>query len=140
MNKVILVGRLAQDPEVRYTQNGKAVATFGLAINEGFGENRRTTFINIVAWEKLAEICGNNLLKGRQILCEGRLQTRSYDDKTGQKRYVTEVIMQNMEFLGSRQDAEMGGASAPQHTPSPVSNGGVSSFGGEILPDDEIPF
>jgi single-strand DNA-binding protein len=139
MNKVILVGRLSQDPEVRYTQTGKAVATFGLAINEGYGENRKTTFINIVAWEKLAEICGNNLLKGRQILVEGRLQTRSYDDKNGQKRYVTEVVMQNMEFLGSRQDGA-GQAPSSNYQQRTDGNGGAGSFGSEVLPDEEIPF
>jgi len=138
MNKVILVGRLTRDPEVRYTQTGKAVASFGLAINEGYGDNQRTTFINIVAWEKLAEICGNNLTKGRQILVEGRLQTRSYEGRDGQKHNVTEVVMQNMEFLGSRSD--MGGA--PQQRPAAPEKaaGGAGSFGSEVLPDEEIPF
>lgn len=134
MNKVILVGRLTKDPEVRYTQTGKAVATFGLAINDGWGEKRRTSFINIVAWEKLAEICGNNLTKGRQILVEGHLQSRSYDDKNGQKRYVTEVIMQTVEFLDNRQNNDS------ENTTATNDNYEASSFGSEVLPDEEIPF
>ena len=88
MNKVILVGRLAQDPEVRYTQSGKAVASFSLAVSRygGGAQNDTTDFIPIVAWEKLAEICGNNLTKGRRILVEGRLQIRSYEGNDGQNR------------------------------------------------------
>lgn len=130
MNKVILVGRLTNDPEVRYTQNGKAVASFSLAINEGYGEKQRTTFVNIVAWEKLAEVAGNNLLKGRQILVEGKLQTRSYDDKNGQKRYITEVVIHNMEFLGNK----------PDGMKQPEEKGNSAGQFGQELPDEEIPF
>ena len=91
MNKVILAGRLARDPEVRYTQSGKAVATLTLAVSRRFSRNASdqqptADFIPIVAWEKLAEICGNNLIKGSQILVEGRLQLRSYDAQDGSKR------------------------------------------------------
>ena len=129
MNKVLLVGRLARDPEVRYTQSGKATASFALAVNRfgGGGQNNTADFIPIVAWEKLAEICGNNLIKGSQILVEGRIQVRNYEDKTGQKRYVTEVIAQNIEFLGKKQNS---GQVPP----------GASSFGSEVFPDEEIPF
>lgn len=135
MNKVILVGRLARDPEVRYTQSGKATASFALAVNRfgGGGQNNTADFIPIVAWEKLAEICGNNLIKGSQILVEGRIQVRNYEDKTGQKRYVTEVIAQNIEFLGSKQSRSEDGYGAP-------ASGGASSFGSEVFPDEEIPF
>ena len=101
MNKVILVGRLAQDPEVRYTQGGKAVASFNLAVNRfggGSAQKESADFIPIVAWEKLAEICGNNLTKGSQILVEGRLQIRSYETQDGQKRRVSEVVAQSIEF------------------------------------------
>lgn len=107
MNKVILVGRLAQDPEVRYTQGGKAVASFNLAVNRfggGSAQKESADFIPIVAWEKLAEICGNNLTKGSQILVEGRLQIRSYETQDGQKRRVSEVVAQSIEFLGSKRD------------------------------------
>ena len=131
MNKVILVGRLARDPEVRYTQSGKATASFALAVNRfgGGGQNNTADFIPIVAWEKLAEIAGNNLMKGSQILVEGRMQVRNYEDKNGQKRYVTEVVAQNFEFLGSK--------SSDNKDKLPE---GASSFGSEVNPDEEIPF
>ena len=106
MNKVILAGRLVRDPEVRYTQTGKAVASFTLAVNRRFsrGADQQQTadFIPIVVWDKLAEVCGNNLVKGSQVLIEGRIQIRSYDAQDGSKRYVTEVIAQELEFMGSR--------------------------------------
>lgn len=127
MNKVILVGRLAQDPEVRYTQNGKAVTSFSIAVDSGFGDNRRADFISIVAWEKLAEICGNNLSKGRRVLIEGKLQVRSYETQDGQKRRVTEVIAQNVEFMDSK-------------TAKTDSNDGFGAMGTEVFPEEEIPF
>ena len=123
MNKVILVGRLAQDPEVRYTQSGKAVASFNLAVNR-YGQKDSADFIPIVAWEKLAEVIGNNLKKGAQVIVEGRMQVRSYETQEGQKRRVTEVIVQNLEFLGSKKNNE----STPE------------SFGDEVFPEEEIPF
>ena len=130
MNKVILVGRLARDPDVRYTQSGKATASFALAVNRrvGQGKEQQADFIPIVAWEKLAEIAGNNLMKGSQILVEGRMQIRNYEDKNGQKRYVTEVVAQNIEFLGSKPSGQSG---------MPT---GAESFGSEVFPDEEIPF
>jgi len=102
MNKSILVGRLTQEPEVRYTQSGKAVASFTIAVPRIVpkGQHPEADFIPIVAWEKLAEICGNNLTKGRRVLVEGRLQIRSYEDEKGQKRRVAEIVAQNVEFLG----------------------------------------
>ena len=125
MNEVILVGRLAKDPEVRYTQNGKAVASFNLAVNRIVrkGQHQEADFIPIVAWEKLAEICGNNLTKGQRVLIEGRLQIRSYEANDGQKRRVAEVIAQNMEFLERKKQQE--------------DNHG---FGGQTFPEEEIPF
>lgn len=128
MNKVILVGRLAQDPEVRYTQTGKPVCTFTLAVNRFVGPGQKDTadFIPIVAWEKLAEICGNNLNKGRRILTEGRLQIRSYETNEGQKRRVAEVIAQNIEFLDSK-------ANTPESDPA-------LTVGHEVFPEEEVPF
>ena len=123
MNKAILVGRLAQDPEVRYTQSGKAVASFNLAVNR-YGQKDSADFIPIVAWEKLAEVIGNNLKKGGQVLVEGRMQVRSYETQEGQKRRATEVIVQNVEFLGSKKSNE----STPE------------SFGDEVFSEEEIPF
>ena len=126
MNRVILVGRLAQDVDVRYTQSGKAVASFTLAVNRFLGQGQKEAdFIPIVAWEKTAETCGNNLNKGQRVLIEGRLQIRSYETNDGQKRRVAEVIAQTMEFLeNKKQDA-----------------GDKEPFGGQqVFPEEEIPF
>ncbi|CQR73329.1 Single-stranded DNA-binding protein ssb [Sporomusa ovata DSM 2662] len=131
MNKVILVGRLAQDPEVRYTQSGKAVASFSLAVNRYAGQGQNSVdFIPIVAWEKLAETCGNNLNKGQRVLVDGRLQIRSYEANDGQKRRVAEVVAQSIEFLERRQTPPSGAAE----------NIDVNSFGKDVFPDEEIPF
>jgi len=141
MNKVILVGRLTRDPEVRYTQTGKAVASFSVAVDHGFGDNKRADFIPIVVWDKLAEVCGNNLTKGRRILVEGRLQISEYE-KDGQKRRSTEVVAQNIEFLDNKQ-AVGGSSSTPSvntGTPAKSSDDDVSSFGKEVFPEEEIPF
>ena len=131
MNKVILVGRLCQDPEIRYTQSGKAVANFSLAVSRRAGQNEQTDFIPIVVWEKLAEICGNNLSKGRRILVEGHLQVRSYEAQDGSKRRVAEVVAQNVEFLDSKKGETSGAGTAEKH----------EGFGfGPSVPDEEIPF
>jgi single-strand DNA-binding protein len=103
MNKVILKGRLAKDVEMRYTSTGKAVASFTLAVN-GYGKDAKTEFIPCLAWEKTAQIVGDNLAKGSEVLVEGRIQTRSYDAKDGSKRYATEVIVREVEFCGSKKD------------------------------------
>ncbi len=129
---MILVGRLGQDPEVRYTANGKAVATFSLAVSRRVGQGQEATdFIPIVCWEKLAEICGNNLSKGRRILVEGRLQIRSYEAQDGTKRRVAEVIAQNVEFLDNKKPEDGGQQESKQH----------DGFGfGTSLPEEDIPF
>ena len=101
MNKVILVGRLTRDPEVRYTQKGTAIASFSLAVNTGFGDNKHADFIPIVVWDKLGEVCGNNLVKGRKVLVEGRLHIGEYESD-GQRRRIAEVVAQNIEFLDSK--------------------------------------
>lgn len=131
MNLVILKGRLTKDPEIRYTQSGKPVATFGLATDKPYRQENQNgptaDFHNCVAWDKLAETIGNNLVKGREILLRGRLQTRQYEDRDGIKRYTTEVVLERMEFCGSK----------PQNgTDAPPAGGG---FGGDIS-DEEIPF
>lgn len=132
MNKVILVGRLAQDPEVKYTQSGKAVATFSLAVSRRVGQGQEAVdFIQIVCWEKLAEICGNNLNKGRRILVEGRLQIRSYEAQDGTKRRVTEVVAQNVEFLDSKN------GNAPKED---ANNQNGYGFGTSAPDDQDIPF
>lgn len=126
MNKSILVGRLTRDPEVRYTQTGKVVATFTLAVDRFTSQagQREADFIPISVWGNVAESCGNNLSKGSKVLVDGRIQVRSYDDKSGQKRWVTEIIAQSVEFLERRREEQSGGA---------------GQFGHDADPDD-IPF
>ena len=105
VNKVILVGNLGKDPELRYTPAGVAVATFSLATSERYKDRNgemqeKTEWHNVVAWRQLAEICGKFLHKGKQVYIEGKIQTRSYDDKDGNKRYITEIVADQMQMLG----------------------------------------
>lgn len=106
VNKVILVGNLGKDPELRYTASGTAVASFSLATTERYKKDgqqqEKKEWHNIVAWGNLAEICDKYLAKGRQVYIEGRIQTRSYDDKEGNKRYVTEIVASEMQMLGGK--------------------------------------
>jgi len=114
LNKVMLIGNLGKDPELRYTGGGAPVATFSLATNESWKDQdgnmqERTEWHNIVAWSKLAEICQQYLKKGRRVYVEGRIQTRSYDDKnTGAKKYMTEIVANNMIMLDPREQGESG--------------------------------
>jgi single-strand DNA-binding protein len=108
-NKIILVGRLTRDPEIKYTPQGTQLAKFGLAVSRAMSKNGETDFFNIVAWQKLAEICGQYLKKGKLVLIEGEVQTRSYETQDGQKRTAFEIVARNMQMLGSRN--EEGGAS-----------------------------
>ena len=159
MNKVVLIGRLTRDPELRYTGNNTAVATFTLAVNRNFANQageREADFINIVVWRKQAENVKNYLTQGSQVAIDGRLQTRSYDDTNGQKRYVTEVIADNVEFIGSKSssnnsnNAGYSQASGPTpydfgNVPEPkgtdVSSNPFADFGASIeISDDELPF
>ena len=134
MNKVILAGRLVRDPELRYTQTGKAVVSFSLAVNRRFSrsadQQQTADFIPIVVWDKLAEVCSKHLFKGSQVLIKGRIQIRSYDTQDGSKRYVTEVIAQELEFMGSKPTALENKPLSPQ----------AQNFGQEVHPDEEIPF
>jgi single-strand DNA-binding protein len=144
INRVILVGRLTKDPELRYTPSGVAVATFNLAVNRPYknqaGENE-ADFISIVAWRQLAELCANYLKKGSQTALEGRLQTRSYENKEGKKVYVTEVVADNVQFLSPKKDENGAGGN-----PSRSGQGGRDpfDFGGGGYPmditDDDLPF
>ena len=117
LNKVMLIGNLTRDPEVRYTPQGTAVATFGLATNrswstgDGGDRQEETQFHRIVAWSKLAEIVGQLLFKGRKIFIEGRLQTRKWTTPDGQQREMTEIVAENMMILDtrSREGGQMGG-------------------------------
>lgn len=122
VNKVILVGNLGKDPELRYTNSGVAVATFSMATSESWKDadgnlQDRTQWHTVVAWRKLAEICGEYLKKGSKVFVEGKIQYRTYDDKNGVKRYVTEIVMDNMVMLDSKGGAASGtfdGEPAPQ--------------------------
>ena len=153
MNKVFLIGRLTRDPELRYTGSNTAVATFSLAVNRNFtnanGE-READFINIVVWRKQAENVKNYLTQGSQ--------TRSYDDQNGQRRYVTEVVADNVEFLGSKSSSNNANAahqSSNSAEPTPydfgpsntepkgtdVDSNPFADFGSSIeISDDELPF
>lgn len=161
MNKVVLIGRLTRDPELRYTGNNTAVATFSIAVNRTFqnqqGE-READFINIVVWRKQAENVKNFLTQGSQVAIDGRIQTRSYDDNNGQKRYVTEVVADNVEFLGSKGSSgnsnNMNSSASSKAEPTPYDFGDApepkgtdidsnpfADFGSSIeISDDELPF
>ena len=138
MNKVILMGRLTRDPEVRYTQtNNTLVASFSLAVNRRFarpGEERQADFINIVAWGKTGEFSSKYFKKGLQVAVVGRLQNRSYEDNSGQKKYITEVIAEEVYFADSnnRQTADTSILNSPVNTQT--EDDGIFSS------DDELPF
>ncbi len=142
-NRIILVGNLTRDPEIRYTQSGKAVTKFTLAVNNPRNKEE-TTFVDIVAWDRLGETCNTYLKKGSNTLVEGRLVIRNYDDKDGNKRKATEIVIDNMQMLGARAggaDDFGGGASGGGFAGARggASNGSSSeAFGDEL--DDEIPF
>ena len=155
MNKVILVGRLTKDPEMRTTASGVASTTFTLAVNRNFtnqnGE-READFLNCVAWRRLAETIAKFCTKGSQVAVEGRIQTRSYDAQDGTKRYVTEIMVDNIDFLGSRKDA---GSSVnmpvednntnlmdtPSFDTTDLAADPYAALGEEVaLSDDDLPF
>ena len=137
MNKVILMGRLTRDPEVRYTQtNNTLVASFSLAVNRRFvrqGEERQADFINIVAWSKLGKFCSKYFKKGQQVAVTGRLQTRTWDDDQGQKHYITEVIAEEAYFADSKRDGAVDNTFGSIPMPTPDSDFEVSS-------GDDLPF
>ncbi len=140
VNKVILVGRLGKDPEVKFTQGGVALARFSMATDETWkdqnGEKQqRTEWHNIIAWRRLAEICGQYLVKGKLVYIEGRLQTRSWEDREGNKRSTTEVQADNMVMLGGRGEEGQAPAApaAPASTSAPASSQAEKS-------DDDVPF
>ncbi len=111
INKVILIGNLGKDPELRYTPNSQAVATFSLATNRRWKDKEgqqqdQTDWHNIVAWGKQAEICKEYLKKGSSVFVEGRIQYRTYDDKDGNKRYITEIVARSIQMLGRKGEAK----------------------------------
>jgi single-strand DNA-binding protein len=164
VNKVILVGHLGADPDMRYTPSGQGVCELRLATSESWNDKNgqrqeRTEWHRIVVWGKRAEVCSKYLAKGRQVFVEGRIQTRTYDDKDGNKRYITEIIANDVQFLGGGRDGGGGAGGAggggggggrggrSDEGPPPPSEGdfggyggGGSGGGGGGGPDDDIPF
>lgn len=149
VNRVFLVGNLGADPEVRYTQSGSAVANFRIATSEVWNDKNgerqeRTEWHRIVVWGRQAEHCGEYLRKGRSVCVEGRLQTREWEDRDGNKRYTTEVKADNVTFLGGRSDGDYGGGGGSRR-PSSGGGGSSPSRGNDWdepppLDDSDIPF
>ncbi len=140
LNKVMLIGNLGKDPEVRYTASGQAVASFSLATSEKFksktGEwEERTEWHNITLWGKLAEIAGEYLSKGKTVYIEGRLQTRKWQDKSGNDRYTTDIVGDKMQMLSAKSDRRGGESSS-----APAAGGGGGSYEEPPFQDDDIPF
>jgi len=170
VNKVILIGNVGSDPELKYTTNGAGVSNFSVATNETWMDKNtnerqeRTEWHRIVAWGRLAEICNQYLRKGSKVYLEGRLQTRSWEDQSGQKRYTTEIVAAEMQMLDSREDGAGGGGNygggggggyggqqpAPQGAPQGGAPQGDAPAGGPPQggpgpppfndPDDDLPF
>lgn len=140
MNKVILMGRLTKDPEVRYTQTSNAMVTsFTLAVNRRFakpGEERQADFIQVVVWGKTAEFCSKYFKKGQQVGVIGRIQTRTYDDAQGQKRYVTEVIAEEAYFADTKRD----GNSDALNFENTFGSSAMPNDEFQISSDDDLPF
>ena len=155
VNKVILVGNLGADPDMRYTPSGQGVCELRIATSESWNDKNgqrqeRTEWHRIVVWGKRAEVCSKYLAKGRQVFVEGRIQTRTYDDKDGNKRYITEIIANDVQFLGGGKEGG-GGGGRGEGPPAPAegdmggyggggSGGAGGSSGGGGGPDDDIPF
>ena len=138
LNKVMLIGNLGKDPEVRYTPAGQAVASFSLATSEKFknksGEwEERTEWHRVTLWAKLAEIAGEYLAKGKTVYIEGRLQTRKWQDNSGNERYTTEIVGEKMQMLSPKGEGRRGGEAGP----GPATGGGYDE---PPFQDDDIPF
>ena len=147
MNKAILIGNLTRDPEYTTTTSGVAKCTFTLAVQRRFTNAqgvREADFISIVAWRQTAELCAKYLTKGRKCAVEGSMQTRSYDAQDGTKRYVTEIIAENVEFLASAQKADPGPTPPPERSAPPQGQqmhmNQMQNQGYTEVDDDELPF
>ncbi len=142
MNKVILMGRLTKDPDVRYTQNQKVVAQFTMAVDRPYlnqDGKREADFLPVVIWGKAAELVGNSLAKGHRVLVEGRIQTRNYDDQNGTRHYVTEIIAANFEFIEKKASGNNGGG-ASAHSEAAAAESPMAGLGTDVPFDEEIPF
>ena len=154
VNKAILIGNLGADPEARYTQSGQAVTNFRIATSERWNDRNgqsqeRTEWHRVVTFGRLAETCRDYLKKGRQVYVEGRIQTRQWDDRDGNKRYTTEIVAQTVRFLGGRAGGERSGPSEPPPYPDDGYGGGDGGGGGggggydggpPPIGDDDVPF
>lgn len=149
LNKVQIIGRLGKDPELRYTSNGVAVATLSVATNSRYKDGEewkdQTEWHRVVLWERTAEVAGEYLKKGSQVYIEGRLQTRSYDDKEGVKRYTTEIVGRDLILLGGKGEGKGGGY--PPHPADSYTPAGVAQADAVAEeqappagPPDDIPF
>lgn len=140
VNKAIVLGRLGKDPELKYTPSGVAVANFSVATSESWkdketGEKRENTqWHRLVAWRRLGEVCGEFLKKGSLVFIEGKMETRSWEDQDGNKRWTTEVIAQKMQMLGGKRDQE------PESEPATPPPEPPASSQGSFLPEDDVPF
>ena len=132
INKVILMGRLTRDPEVRHTSTGKAVCSFSIAIDNGYGENRQTDFINCVAWQNQAEFLGRYFTKGMMVIVAGRISTRTWEGQDGKKNYVTEVIANEVNFGESKKSREENNGYSGGYNNAPQQQA-YSSYGAEQL-------
>lgn len=144
LNRVILIGRLTRDPELRYTPAGVAVTQFTLAVDRPFtsqGGEREADFIPVVTWRQLAETCANYLRKGRLTAVEGRIQVRNYENNEGKRVYVTEVIADNVRFLESNREGGAGvGGGTREESPFGGGSGGNSRGGGFTRSNQDDPF
>ena len=163
MNKIFLSGNLTRDPEVRYTQNGKAYARMGIAVNRRFSKDKEAVdFFNLTAWEKTAEFCGRYLVKGSRVLVEGQLRTSSYENKDGVKVNSVDIWVDNIEFAGAKRSGDGGGDYSGERSgggnynrsnddgysrrePAPKKNNyndnfDGDDFGGEQIDPDDTPF
>ncbi len=158
INKVILMGRLTRDPEVRHTSTGRAVCSFSVAVDNGYGENRQTDFINCVAWQNQAEFLGRYFTKGMMVIVSGRISTRSWEGQDGRKNYTTEVVANEINFgetKKARQEYQGGYQQAPQQSaparssqqyaaPAPAQSMPEGLEDEEFIPmseiDDDLPF
>ena len=152
VNKAILIGNLGGDPETRFTPSGAQVANFSLATSESWNDKQgerqeRTEWHRLVLWNKLAEIAGQYLKKGSRIYVEGKIQTRNWEDQSGQKRYQTEIVVHDMQMLDTRDSSGSGGyQEAPPPEEPPPNSGGGEQQGSEVPSeapkkyDDDLPF
>ena len=138
MNRVVLLGRLTKDPDVRYTQSQKVVCTFTLAVDRPFlnqDGKREADFIPVVLWGKPAEMAGNSCSKGQRLCVEGRIQTRTYDDENGTRHYVTEVVASGFDYIERKSDSAGGNQAPARQQDNPMAN-----MGQEVPFDEEVPF